>query len=746
MQKLTHTFELSQAKINLRSDLKFSLQANDASSYYVVEDDANGNFFRIGVTEYTFLSLLDGKRTIEEASSKLSTLEVGGSLNEQEVYSLARWIVDAGLAKTASSISAERVQSERQRKVFQESLSWLNPISFKIPLFNPEELLKKVYSVSRPMFGPMFLAVWLLVVSIGAMTAWFSWDEFWNNHIQAFSSIDFLWVGITWLLLKVVHESAHAVLCKHYGGRVPSSGILLLLFIPLPYVDVSSSWHFRSAFQRIMVSAAGMMAELMIASVSIIAWINCEPGPLRFHLSNLIIAATLHTLLFNINPLMRFDGYYMLVDAIGIPNLYTRGRSRVKSFAKWLFFGIKFSHRSEPSKKQFFIVSTYGVLSLLWMVLICVSISVAAIGIANGIGAIVAMFGILLWVGIPAYMLLKFLLKKHETVRLNMLRFAMVSSICVAGLIIFLTLFPAPPTITAPVVIQYKEVDVVRAKVPGFVSEIHAKFGEHIEKDQLLLRMVNPEMAARLKKTTIDLESSRLRAKAHKSNQDIAAWKIEREEFAALQKQKIELEEQVKSLQVRAKCDGTILSSKLDEIGTTYISSGEEILSIAPNFKKIALAMVQQEDVAELRKNSASDNVTIRVWGLGVVQGTILKIAPRATDHLPHFSFASNLGGPLTVVSRKNTADDAKPRLTRSLSEQARELNSASNQFALNSLKSVDQYVPVEISLDASSADQLACGQGGQMEFSGRRSSLGNFLYQHSIRWFSDRIQLNHGL
>ena len=125
----------------------------------------------------------------------------------------------------------------------------------------------------------------------------------------------------TWVVLKLIHELAHSLVCKKYGGRVASCGILVLLMIPMPYVDVTSSWRFENKWKRILTSAAGMLSEVFVAAIACYVWANSQPGPIQYHAGNVIITASLHTLLFNINPLMRFDGYYMLADWLEIPNL-----------------------------------------------------------------------------------------------------------------------------------------------------------------------------------------------------------------------------------------------------------------------------------------------------------------------------------------------------------------------------------------------------------------------------------------
>ncbi len=754
---LSQTYELGQARLRLRSDLRFTLHNDSTSPWYLVEDEGGGNYYRIGVVEYAFLSLLNGKRTLDEAIAQLASLACCDDLNENKAASLARWVIDSGLAETSAAKGKERIREQRKQESTRQMFEWMNPIAFRIPVFSPDALLTQMYRVGGFLAGWPVLLIWFVVCGFGALTLAMVWGEFWTEQIRAFSSFDFLWLAGTWLALKVFHELAHGLACKHYGGRVPQFGVLILLLIPLPYVDVSSSWRFSSSGQRILTSAAGMLIEAFIAALAIMIWASSSPGPVQYHMGNLFVAATINTLLFNANPLMKFDGYYILVDWVKIPNLYTRGRAFVKSLFKWMFFGVEFKLDSEPSRTKTRFVRAYGFAAMIWFVLICLSLGTAAISMLSGVGLLIAIAAMVLWIGIPLFRLAKYLLKKQETENPNRIRFVVFSGFIMAMLFGMAVGLPGPESVKAPVVIVEDDLARIRTGAAGFIEEIHVSNGQEVDEGELLVTMANPQLEADIAELKSSLVASRLRAKVYKTDGNLATWQIENETSIGLQTQLEVLLEQFNQLTIVAPVSGAVNAENFEELSGVYLSAGEELLSIGNSGSKHAVAMVAQHDAVWLRQRGELQNATIRLWGAQEeFVGKITEISPRATDRVPHFAFASNFGGPLTVVDRQHV--DAKieqgaSAMRRKSANRQRSRSTSLVHFAdqtqgqdSNDSKLVQQYVAVIVQLPATEAAKLRTGQAGAMSVSCREDSLGSYVYQKTKRWIRSKIQLTHGL
>ena len=205
-----------------------------------------------------------------------------------------------------------------------------------------------------------------------------------SSHL-IFSPHNWLSMAIVWVLLKIAHELAHALACKRYGGEVRDMGLVFILFAPAAYVDVTSCWRFSSKWQRMHVAAAGMYVELVLAAMAAIAWSQTDSLVVRHWLFNVILMASVSTLLFNANPLMRFDGYYLLADLLEIPNLSPEGSRFVQQLGSRIFFGSRPAGQS-PLGWRGCSFACYGLAAWLWRLAVCGSLLAASAILWQGAG------------------------------------------------------------------------------------------------------------------------------------------------------------------------------------------------------------------------------------------------------------------------------------------------------------------------------------------------------------------------
>jgi len=251
------TFEFSQARLRLKDSLRFTMRQSGGSITYIVEDDVTGRFFRVGLAQYTFMTMLDGKRTISTALMKSATLLREHAFDENEAANLCKWAIESGLVESEVGNSAARRLEQHEQQQKQKMLSYLNPMMIRIPIFNPDSIVTTFSRFVNFLISPLGAIIWLAVVTFGFLQLLAHWDAFVANRVSSFSAEDFIWIGLTWVVLKLVHELAHSLVCKKFGGRVASCGILVLLMIPMPFVDVTSSWRFENKWKRILTSRLG---------------------------------------------------------------------------------------------------------------------------------------------------------------------------------------------------------------------------------------------------------------------------------------------------------------------------------------------------------------------------------------------------------------------------------------------------------------------------------------------------------
>ena len=298
-----------QVVLNLRPNLKFEQRTIKGSQFVVIEDVARGKFFQVGMDEYQFIAAVDGDTSIEQIAIKLNTSVAGqGSdvgpvdLLAQRGVMVAQWLVQSNLAYSDAMDSAGRLDSQQRSLNRAKLMGWINPISFKTKLFNPNRLLDTLQPWCQWCFHWSVLVAWLILAAMSVWIVLTRWSELSSASFGILSGNRWIWMLGLWLALKVVHELAHGIACKRYGGDVPEAGILFLLFTPMAYVNVTSMWRFSSRWHRIIVAAAGMYVELMISFASLIIW-SRSTGVLADIAFETFLMASVTTILFNANPL-----------------------------------------------------------------------------------------------------------------------------------------------------------------------------------------------------------------------------------------------------------------------------------------------------------------------------------------------------------------------------------------------------------------------------------------------------------
>ena len=723
------TFEFGQARLKTRGGLRFTMRETAGSKWYIVEDEATGKFYRIGVPQYMFLSMLNGERTVNAALMRTASMLKKNALDEQEIAGICKWAIESGLVETELSSSARRREQRDDREALMRTMSWINPIMLKIPLFKPDSIVTKMEKYLGWLVSPGGAILWCMVVVYGFLQLGLNWKHFVSSQISSFSAYDIVWYALAWLVLKSLHELAHSIVCKRYGGSVSSTGVLMLLFIPLPYVDVSSSWRFETKWKRILTAAAGILAELFIAAIACCVWVSVDPGPWQYHAGNVIVTATISTLMFNVNPLMRFDGYYMLSDTLDIPNLATHGKEYLKSFFSWIYFGTEVKKLQEIGWRAL-VVKLYGFLAMAWFFTIAVGLSIGASNIVEGLGLIAVLISAALWFLVPLVRGVWFILKGSKFQKPNRVWFATASAITCVVIGSFLFLCPSPTVVSAPLVVDYDQHKIVRAESPGFVREILVKDGQQVDEGELLLRLDNPELLAEYTSLQIDIRISELKIKSLLKTEDIASLKLEREVMQASVQRKSEIETEVEKLEIRAIRGGYVLALDLEEKLDTYLQPGDEVLSIGNPEKIHGIALAHQEDLGWLKDQQGAD-VQLFIWGRDkdeVIDGTVKRVNPRARDDLPHPAFSAGNGGPLAVVPREQveagdseTIEDGEWKLT-------------------------TPRVPIEIEFCQEDRTTLMAGQAGDMFIRGRHENMGSYLANKMIRFVRNNNFRTHGL
>ena len=632
-----------------RDDLVFSLRPGSGQSEYLIQDRVGGRYYRVGAREYTFITYLDGTRSASQAladANRQLTLDI--MLSPEEAHRMLGWLQDEGLIHSDADESSRRAGELQTKMRAGRFLRVINLIFIRIPLINPDRLLERITPWLSWMLGPSFFAVWGLVLTTGLYQVVAHWDRFKQASQGVLYPGNWLWLVLAWVTLKVLHELFHGLVSKKYGGRVYEAGVILILFVPVGYVDATTSWQFPSRRQRAHTAAAGMFIELLIGGIAAWVWAYSRAGIVNDVAFNCMLIAAVSSVLFNANPLMRFDGYFILSDMVNIPNLYQRGRARMLLVLRRVL-GIPSQVPSQGKVKDAFIL-LYGFTTFFWRIMVLTIILIAASHLWYGAGVVLVGIALGIFVGIPMSKLIRFVISADENVR-PMLGWAAVRLVGLAviggALLVFL---PWRGNIVAPAVVDYAELSIVRAQSPGFVTEIRVSASQSVDEGQVLVVLENRELSAAIAVLEKRVQESRLRSRIHLSNNNPAAQQIEEENLNSLQARLRDKQAEQAELSIRASRDGEVIGRKLPTLMGSFVAAGTPVLAIADESEKEIVLSIDQDDMGDLDIEGLQ-GVVFRVWGLGSDARlvNIDKLNPRASTDIHDAKLTSLNGGPIPV-------------------------------------------------------------------------------------------------
>lgn len=637
--------ELVNLKLSLRSELRFTPHFEGGEACYLIEDPIRAQFFRVGIDEYLLMSLLDGETTVGEALRRITPTAAAQGLTQQEATAVCQWLIQTELASTPQSLRSERLADNAAVREKRQRLSSWNPVFLKVPLCYPDRFFSSITPWARHAFGPVAALLGLLLVIVAMYQLASSWNAFTLASVGIFSPTRWLWLVACWLLLKIVHETAHGVVCRMYGGSVPEAGAILVLLAPLAYVDLTSVWRFRSKWQRMHTAAAGMYVEIWVAAIATIAWTATQPGLVNDVCFNLVIMASVMTLALNANPLMRFDGYYLLSDLLEIPNLYGNGQQYMAYLGRRYILGESVSSPLAWTKRDIF-TRVYGFAAFLWRIMICVSIVLCAATMFHGAGLLIALAAIGLWVGVPAIRLIKHVCCRDGSQAHRKARLALFTAGSMLLGIVACNHLPWPGAQRAPAIVQYSPIAFVRAESPGFLREFYVPSDQDLIAGQPIARLENRQLVAELKDLELAIEQSLLRTRVYKQTDQIHSYQAELEQLRAHQEKRLEKQRQVDRLTVRAPADGQLLARNLNLRLGTYYHEGDEIAAIGDETKKELRIAIAQSAFDQF-KAQMNKPVNVRISGGITLVSELDRVVPRATLTAPHQSLYARHGGPL---------------------------------------------------------------------------------------------------
>ena len=640
---------VSSLRPMLRSNVVIQPQEYRGVRWYMLQDHSSGKFCRINDLAFAFLGRLDGNLSVSEVleltnrtRSEVDKLQVDdvlavmAHLHEMEV-------LKGGLPVSLSEAIHRFNNSKRQK--FKQS--WGNPLAIKFALFDPEKLLEQLAPVARLIFSKVGLYAWLCISSIALVTLLLNSDSL-HNGINAltFSKTQLFLIWLLYPLIKALHELGHGLATKAWGGQVHEAGIMFLLFMPVPYVDASASWAFRDRRKRALVAGSGILVELTIASLGLIIWSMTSPGIVNTLALNALLIGGVSTLLYNGNPLLRFDGYYVLEDLLQIPNL------SVRSSAYYVYLIQRYGLGLEDSKspvtavgeRRWFLL--YGLLSPAYRLIVLFGIAFYLGSHFMAVGVLLASWAAYIQIGKPLYSAGLFLFTSQRLhsrrIRSNAISILLLGSICA------LLLVPMPLVSRIEGVVWLSESSHIYAKTDGMVETTYVRAGTSVEKGETLLALRNDELHSKLlqaKLSLVELQQKRFVAQKNSRIDGSFAKADIRSAKAAV----TDLEQQERMLSINSTASGRIVYKDPHELGEKYISGGDTIGYIVTNEQPLIRAVIDQNRVHLLERELVAVELVIADQVDHIYSAKLEHQVPASTITLPSSALGTAGGGKIPV-------------------------------------------------------------------------------------------------
>ncbi len=646
----------------LRPHVQITRQHYRGRRWHVVHDPSSNAFFRLSPVGHEFVGLLDGRRTVEDVWQLGLTRHGDEALTQNEVIQLLSQLYGSNLLAADTAPETEQLlgrgRDRLQKKAAQQAIGLMY---FKVRLFNPDHILDWLEPIFRPLIGRVGFVLWLIWVIAGASAVLPRWEELTKGFETAIAPSNWGWMLVIFVLIKLWHELGHGIICKRFGGQVPEFGAMMLVLVPAPFVDASAAWGFGSKWQRMAVGAGGMIFELAAASACAFLWLNTSGGDLLHQLAyNAMLSASVSTVLFNANPLMRFDGYYILSDLLEVPNLAQRSFSMLKFLLQKHIYRVRGAIPPTSSLGEAAVLIVYGLLALAYRVFLFVSITVYLVGKMFALGVFLAVWTAAMWFILPVGQFVHWLATNSGLSEFRGRAILTSLGLIAAGLIV-IGVIPMPDHRRAVGVVESTAQSGVYFKTDGFVRQIHARPGQTVKAGDPIATCESERLSAQIELLKAEIVENEARERESRTK-SIAAAQVSEQFVRTLQEQLASLREREAKLVVRAPQDGVLVGRDIDSVVGRFVKEGEPLcLVVQPQSLRAAATLSQQEAwvyslppdayAVELRRASKPGDV---------INCRFERTHEAGTRSLPHAALGYAGGGSFETDSRDQSGLVAK--------------------------------------------------------------------------------------
>jgi putative peptide zinc metalloprotease protein len=645
-------YRIANLKPRLRRHARIHRHTYSGELWFVLENKTTGQSYRFTPIVFHVIGLMDGQRTIQELWDAAMERFGDDAPTQGDMINILSQLYSADVLVSDVTPDMEDLLVRHDKQSRLKRLTNLRtPLALRFPLLDPERFLNATVGIVRPIFSVAGAIVWLMVVLAAMVTAVRYWPELTGNladRILSAQNLAVLW--IVYPAVKVLHELGHGYAVKRWGGEVHEMGIMLLVLMPIPYVDASSATAFPEKRRRILVSSAGMMVELFLAAVALLLWVNLDQGLARSVAFNVVVIGSISTILFNGNPLLRYDGYYIFLDAVEIPNLAQRSLNYLAWIIKRYLFGIKHLESPQAGPGERFWLVTYSIAAFIYRLFIYTSIILFISGKFFFVGIILALWAFASMFIMPVAKRIQFL-AASPLLRHSRTRAVAVTAVAllIAGTLLFVV--PAPHRTRAEGIVWIPKQAMVRAGTDGFIERIEATPDAQVEKGDVLIVCSDPLLSANVKILQARVAGLKNRYDSERYFDRVKA-RITLEELDTVRADLARSRERLAELEIRSNGKGKFVLPGAADLPGRYIRKGDLVAFVLNIERPVVRAVVPQADVDLIRQSDRGVQVRLAENLDRIYDAEVVREIPGAVERLPSTVLGVAGGGEIAMDPR----------------------------------------------------------------------------------------------
>ncbi|MFN0159648.1 MAG: PqqD family peptide modification chaperone [Burkholderiales bacterium] len=611
--------------------------------WHILSDPSSGRQVRLNPPAWAFAGRCDGNCTVDEIWHQLLDTLGDAAPAQDDILQLLTRLARAGAIHFDAAPNLAAMFERHTGEARQRRRAWINPLALKLRLFDPTHVLDRLAPRTGLLFSPGILVFWALAVALAAIACAVNLSELRGAGaalMDAPRGVLLLW--LCYPPIKALHELAHALAVRRFGGQVRDTGITLFLFMPAPYVDASAASGFARRHQRIAVSAAGIMAELAIAAIATAVWLAVEPGLVRDCAFVTLFICTVSTLLFNGNPLLRFDAYYVLTDALDLPNLALRSNAWWSAQLRRVLMGeagVSGAHVA-PGEQKWLIV--HAPLSWLYRAVLIAAL-VLWVGAMSWLAGVLVALAFSVWLLRQPVAGIAHLMRAALPAATRRRALAIVAgALALTGATLFA--LPLPISTVAQGVVWPPDQAQVRAETAGFVATLAATDASEVQTGQILFTLSEPAHAAEAERKQSQLAGLKAQQYVALLRDPLKAMQLDHD----IRRTEAELarsNEQLAQLDVRGHISGRLVLPHASDLPGSFAAKGAMLGYILGDGPANVRAVLSEQEAQLVRTRARAVEIRLAETAGRALPAQLEREPPAATRVLPSAALGDRGGG-----------------------------------------------------------------------------------------------------